>query len=729
MSKSRIEASRKKSSGAKAHDSESRLRLLSDAGLMLARSLDPKASLKEVALRAIGILGDACFVDLIDEAGNIARVAWAHARKDRQAAYDALWPTVPPSNYSLHPLAYAIAEGKPVFMPEVTDAWLREIAMGEGHLQFMRDNQVHSAIIVPLCLATTPFGAMTFWFTDDKSRRHTQADLDLALELGRRASIAISHARHHQALLRLNAELENTVDERTRERDRIWRVSDDLMSVAGDDGYLKAVNPAWRKVLGYDEAALLSTPFREFGEPPDRARGDAALAQLARGEMVSRFEARMRHAEGSWRWISWTVVPEGDLYYAIGRDVTAQRAAVDELAAANRQLLAEIEERERVEATLHQMRRLEAIGQITSGVAHDFNNLLTVLLGNIAFLEQQFAGSADAKLTRRLANMRVAGERGAKLTSQLLAFSRRQHLEPEVLALNDILKNMRDLLQTALGGNVRVEMTLADDPWPAFADPTQIELVILNLGINARDAMQTGGVVAISTSNVTLGAPAHPEEPAAGDYVEIRVADTGVGMEPGVLEKAFEPFFTTKEPGRGSGLGLSQVLGFAKQSGGGVRITSLSGTGTTVHVYLPRATLRRTTAPLAEEPAGSGAPVSARVLLVDDEAPVREVIAQALRDMGHEVIEAGSGGAALEIMEQDASLNVALLDFAMPGMNGAELARRIRSRFPEMRVLFVTGYAETEALADVADDQIIQKPLRQADLSRKLTAALKRRAA
>jgi len=288
---------------------------------------------------------------------------------------------------------------------------------------------------------------------------------------------------------------------------------------------------------------------------------------------------------------------------------------------------------------------------------------------------------------------------------------------------------MRDLLQTALGGNVRVEMTLADDLWPAFADPTQIELVILNLGINARDAMQAGGVVAISTSNVTLGAPAHPEEPAPGDYVEIRVADTGVGMEPGVLEKAFEPFFTTKEPGRGSGLGLSQVLGFAKQSGGGVRITSLSGTGTTVHVYLPKALARRANAPLAEEPAVSAAPVSARVLLVDDEAPVREVIAQALRDMGHEVIEAGSGGAALEIMEQDASLNVALLDFAMPGMNGAELARRIRSRFPDMRVLFVTGYAETEALADVADDQIILKPLRQADLSRKLTAALKRRAA
>ena len=707
--------------------SESHLRFLSDAGLMLARSLDPIASLKEVASRAIGPLGDACFVDLIDESGNLARIAWAHARKDRQAAYDALWPRVAPTSYALHPLALAIADGTPVFVPEVTDAWLQQIAMSESHLAFMRDNAVHSAMIVPLSMAATPFGAITFWLTEDKTGCYTQTQLDLALELARRASIAISHARQHQALLRLNIQLESTVDERTRERDRIWSVSDDLMSVAGRDGYLKSVNPAWQRILGHDEATLLSTPFREFGAPGDQARGQAAMEQLARGEAVNRFESRMRHADGSWRWISWTVVPEGDLYYAIGRDVTAQRASADELAAANRQLLAEIEERERVEATVHQMRRLEAIGQITSGVAHDFNNLLTVLLGNIAFLEQQFANTADAKLARRLSNMRIAAERGAKLTSQLLAFSRRQHLQPEELALNDVLKVMRDLLQTALGGNVRVELTLDDDLWTAFADPTQIELVVINLAINARDAMQSGGVVAISTANVTLGPPVHPEEPPAGDYVEIRVADTGMGMEPGVLEKAFEPFFTTKGPGRGSGLGLSQVLGFAKQSGGGVRITSLLGTGTTVHVFLPKAALRAAM-PVADQ-AAIAPTVSARVLLVDDEAPVREVIAQTLRDMGHEVVEAGSGGAALEIMEHDASLNVALLDFAMPGMNGAELARRIRSRFPEMRVLFVTGYAETDALSDVADDQIILKPLRQADLSRKLAAVLKRRAA
>jgi PAS domain S-box-containing protein len=496
------------------------------------------------------------------------------------------------------------------------------------------------------------------------------------------------------------------------------------MSVAGNDGYLKAVNPAWRRVLGYDEATLLSTPFREFSDPKDQQRSDAVTERLAKGEMVSGFEDRMRHADGSWRWISWTVVPEGNLYYAIGRDVTARRAAADDLAAANRQLLAEIGERERVEATLHQMRRLEAIGQLTSGVAHDFNNLLTVLLGNIGFLEQQFRDGGDSKLTRRLSNMRVAAERGAKLTAQLLAFSRRQHLEPAELALNDVVQNMGELLQTALGTGIRMETIFAKDLWNAFADPTQMELVILNLAINARDAMDKSGVLTFSTSNVTLGPPAHAEEPAAGEYVEITVSDTGTGMELGVLERAFEPFFTTKETGHGSGLGLSQVLGFAKQSGGGVKITSLLGTGTTVHVFLPRAAAGAAPEKPASADIVTGETVSARVLLVDDEAPVREVIAQALRDLGHQVVEAGSGGAALEIMEHDASLNVALLDFAMPGMNGAELARRIRVRFPEMRVLFVTGYAETDALADVADELIVKKPLRHADLSRKLLAAL-----
>jgi PAS domain S-box-containing protein len=704
-------------------DSEARLSLLSEAGLMLARSLDPTASLKEVARRTIGILGDACFVDVIDENGNLARIAWAHVSPETQTQFDALWPRVAPTRYSLHPGAVAIFEGVPIFEPNVDDAWLVRMAMNNDHLAFMRSIGPHSALVVPMRMDATPFGAITLWFTRDKNRRHTLSDLDLAMELGRRASIAISHARQHRALAQMNAHLETMVAERTRERDRMWTISDDMMSIVGRDGFLKAVNPAWRRVLGFDEATLLSTPYREFGHAQDQAGGDAALARLAQGEDVSRFEARMRHADGGWRWISWTVVPEVDRYYAIGRDFTEQHSAADELASANRLLLEEIEERERAEATLHQMQRLEAVGQLTTGVAHDFNNLLTVVLGNLAFLERQFTGSGDKKLTARLANMRIAAERGAKLTSQLLAFSRRQHLEPATLSLNDTVRSMRDLLQTAVGAGIRTELELTESLWPAYADPTQIELVVLNLAINARDAMEKNGVLTIFTGNVSLGQPRSAEEPAQGDYVEIKVADTGVGMEAGTLARAFEPFFTTKETGRGSGLGLSQVLGFAKQSGGGVRLMSVPGVGTSVQVFLPRAA-NRPTQTTGESSVFVNGHASARVLLVDDEAPVREVIAQTLRDLGHHVVEAGSGGAALAIMEGDPSLDVALLDFAMPGMNGAELARQIRTRHPGVCVLFVTGYAETEELADIADERIIKKPLRQADLARKLQTAL-----
>ena len=237
-----------------------------------------------------------------------------------------------------------------------------------------------------------------------------------------------------------------------------------------------------------------------------------------------------------------------------------------ELAAANRQLMAQIEERERVESTLRQMQRLEAVGQLTSGVAHDFNNLLTVVLGNIGFIERALDNAGiDGKTTQRLTYMRAAAERGAKLTDQLLSFSRRQRLEPKVLDLNGTIAGMRDLLQSTIGGSVSIETDLSSRLWPALVDPTQLDIAVLNLAINARDAMEIGGTLKVTTANVRLGAPRAAEEPAAGEYVSIGVSDTGAGMSPEVRTKVFEPFFTTKEIGKGSGLGLSQVLGFAKQ--------------------------------------------------------------------------------------------------------------------------------------------------------------------
>ena len=397
-----------------------------------------------------------------------------------------------------------------------------------------------------------------------------------------------------------------------------------------------------------------------------------------------------------------------------------------ELAAANRLLLAQIDEREQVETKLRRMQRLEAVGQLTSGVAHDFNNLLTVVIGNIGFLEKGLAQAGlDGRLAQRLGYMRAAAERGARLTDQLLSFSRRQRLEPKALDLNGTVSAMHDLLQSTMGGSIRIETRLSTSLGLALVDPTQLELAILNLAINARDAMEIGGALRVATASVTLGVPLNPEEPPAGEYVEISVTDTGTGMTPDVLAKAFEPFFTTKDIGKGSGLGLSQVLGFAKQSGGGVRIVSEPGRGTSVHIYLPHAE------PGVIAPAVRSArkkPVertSANILLIDDDNAVRTVTADMLRELGYQVLEAGSGGAALDLLDREtAKIDLVIVDFAMPGMSGADVARVVQAKRPGLPMLYVTGFVDRAALAGVSDSEIVGKPFINNELAEKVRLAL-----
>jgi signal transduction histidine kinase/ActR/RegA family two-component response regulator len=397
-----------------------------------------------------------------------------------------------------------------------------------------------------------------------------------------------------------------------------------------------------------------------------------------------------------------------------------------ELAAANRQLLGQIAERERVESTLRQMQRLEAVGQLTSGVAHDFNNLLTVVLGNIAFLEKEFSAKGiDGRSSQRLGYMRTAAERGAKLTDQLLSFSRRQRLEPRSLDLNEAVIGMRDLLQSTMGGSVHIETKHYCGLWPALVDPTQLELAVLNLAINARDAMQVGGTLQVVTKNVKLGAPLSPEEPPSGDYVGVSVTDNGTGMSDEIRAKVFEPFFTTKEVGKGSGLGLSQVLGFAKQSGGGVCIESRPGVGTSVHIYLPRAEANfRNQAPAPARVASVEIFRGSTILLIDDDNAVREVTRAILHELGYRVLEAGSGGAALDLIEREPNIDLMLADFAMPGMNGAEVARLAQAKRPTLPILFVTGFADRTALAGISEAQIISKPFIGDELADKVRLAL-----
>jgi CheY-like chemotaxis protein len=282
---------------------------------------------------------------------------------------------------------------------------------------------------------------------------------------------------------------------------------------------------------------------------------------------------------------------------------------------------------------------------------------------------------------------------------------------------------MHELLQSTMGGSIRIETRLARDLWPAMADPTQLELAVLNLAINARDAMQIGGTLTVSTANVTRGAPRHPEHPPTGDYVEICVADTGSGMSPEVREKAFEPFFTTKEVGKGSGLGLSQILGFAKQSGGGVSIDSTPGEGTRICIYVPRANVAPDRQPMGDPRVDARALTGARILLVDDDNAVREVTAEALRELGYKVAEAGSGGAALDLIER-VQVDLMIVDFAMPGMSGAELAKRVRAKRSDMPILFVTGFADRTMLAGVSEAHIVGKPFQPGELADKARLAL-----
>ena len=533
--------------------------------------------------------------------------------------------------------------------------------------------------------------------------------------------------RAEDEVRQLNATLEAQVEARTRERDRIWKLSRDMFAVADAEARLRAVNPAWTAVLGVTADRVLGRPLTEFVHIEDVAATEQALAMLRDGAPSARFEGRLRDVEGGWRWVAWTAVAEADAFYAVGRDITEEKAAAAALAAVNRDLTEQITERERVEATLRQLQRLEAVGQLTSGVAHDFNNLLTVILGNIDFVERGMAElGIDGKMKARIGNMRTAAERGAKLTAQLLAFSRRQRLEPKSVDLNETVASMRELLQSTMGGSVRLETVLKADLWPALVDPTQIEMIILNLAINARDAMEVGGGLTVETTNATLTEPpSRPEEPTPGDYVALIVSDTGSGMSEEVVAKAFEPFFTTKEVGKGSGLGLAQVFGFAKQSGGGVRIETRLGEGTSVKVYLPRATgLSGETGETARGLAPSAASANIKVLVVDDDSAVREVTASMLKDLGYQVTEAGSGRSGVEKIK-DGDFDILLVDYAMPGMNGVETAAAAQKAKPGLPVLFITGYADLAALKEVGEERIVSKPYRDNELARKLEAVLR----
>jgi PAS domain S-box-containing protein len=510
----------------------------------------------------------------------------------------------------------------------------------------------------------------------------------------------------------LSATLEEQVSVRTAERDRIWRLSKDIMLVADLDGRLTAVNPAFTATLGWREQDVVGTSLVDLLHPEDVQSTLQQIGTLSGGGHVYRFENRYRRKDGSHCTLAWTAVPDANFIHAIGRDITAD--------------LQQAEAMRRTEAALQQAQKMETIGKLTGGVAHDFNNLLQVISGNLQLLAPELAAMPASR--RRVENALASVRRGAKLASSLLAFARKQPLEPKVIRVSRLVTGMEDMLRRSLGEEIEIETVMSGGLWCTSIDVVQFENALLNLAINARDAMDGAGRLTIEVNNALLDAAycaGHPDV-APGQYVMIAVSDTGSGMAPEVLNRAFEPFFSTKAEGKGTGLGLSMVYGLVKQSGGHVKIYSEVGEGSTIKLYLPRSTdAEDAYVVLDAQPVVGG---SETILVAEDDEAVRATVVEMLTGLGYRVLKAGDASAALTVIDSGIHVDLLFTDVVMPGpLRSPELARKAKERLPELAVLFTSGYTENAIVHGGRLDrgvELIGKPYTKEHLARKIRHVL-----
>ncbi len=513
-------------------------------------------------------------------------------------------------------------------------------------------------------------------------------------------------------LAELNATLAQRVEEKTRERDRIWNVSQDLLLVADRQGVWRTVNPAWTRTLGWSEAELLHRTSEWLEHPDDGGWTRAEVNNLIQGNHTVRFESRFRHKDGSYRWLSWTGVPDQEHMYAVARDVTAEKAAAERLKAAEEALL--------------QSQKMEAVGQLTGGIAHDFNNLLTGIVGSLDLLQTRLNQGRTENVARYINAAMTSANRAAALTHRLLAFARRQPLIPKGVDANQLVVSLEDLLRRTIGETIDLKIMASNELWGTLCDPNQLESALLNLAINARDAMPHGGQLTIVTSNAQVaGITANTSALSPGDYICIEVTDTGTGMTAEIAARAFDPFFTTKPIGQGTGLGLSMIYGFARQSNGHATIDTQIGRGTSVRIYLPRHRGGGVDEPVTASKASEHAATGETVLVVEDEPVVRGVILEMLADQGYRTLEAVDGPAGLRILRTGERIDLLVTDVGLPGMNGRQLADQARETRPDLKILFITGYAESVAIADgflQKGMEMITKPFDLGNLSRRIRA-------
>jgi PAS domain S-box-containing protein len=487
------------------------------------------------------------------------------------------------------------------------------------------------------------------------------------------------------------------------------------------EGRIATWNPGAERAKGYSADEIIGQHFSRFYTEEDREAGlpQRALKEAAERGRFSAEGWRVRK-DGSRFWAMVVIDPifeNGKLvgFAKVTRDLTEKRDAQLELEKSREQLF--------------QSQKMEAVGQLTGGIAHDFNNLLTGISGSLEMLKTRLAQGRISELERYISAAQGAASRAATLTHRLLAFSRRQTLDPKPLDANKIVSGIEELARRALGPAVTLETIAAIGLWRCFCDPNNLENAILNLCINGRDAMPDGGRLTIETANAWIDeAAARERDMEAGQFVAICVTDTGMGMDVETAARAFDPFFTTKPAGKGTGLGLSMIYGFAKQSGGEVRIYSEVGVGTTVKLYLPRYN-----GP-AEEAAGytetETQTGSETVLVVDDEAVVRMLVTETLSELGYHPLEAGDTQSALKILQSNARIDVLITDVGLPGgMNGRQLADKARETRCDLKVLFITGYAENAAVGNGRLEpgmHVLSKPFAMDQLSAKIRSVLER---
>ncbi len=501
---------------------------------------------------------------------------------------------------------------------------------------------------------------------------------------------------------------QQALSQEIEERRRIFDSSNDLILVTDSKGTFIQVSPSVTAILGYRPAELIGHSAVEFIHPDDLEHTRQEMRAARQGRNKRSFETRYIHKGGNTVALNWTGTWSEPVrrHFFIGRDLTEKQAA---------------------DAQLRQTQKMDAIGQLTGGVAHDFNNILTVITGTIGILEEALADQHEFVTIAKLID--EAAERGANLTKHLLAFARKQPLKPIELDVNALVLESAKFLHPTLGEHIEITPLLAEDAWTALADPNQLTTAILNLAINARDAMPDGGKLVLETANVFLDESYARlnSEVAPGSYVMIAVSDTGTGIPPAILERVFEPFFTTKEVGRGTGLGLSMVFGFVKQSDGHVKIYSEEGHGTSVKIYLPRATGLQQTSAEAQASADIAGGTET-ILVVEDDALVRRYVMAQIQSLGYTTLEASNASEALRIVDDAVEIDLLFTDVIMPGaMNGRQLVEEALRRRPGLKTLYTSGYTENAIVHHGRLDTgvlLLAKPYRKSELARMIRLAL-----